>query len=117
MVNTQPRNKDTHPGMPDLPNPQKAKDTDMTLQNQQQLAIQRVAAVEHKLMENQQLAGQVVEAVRSSTQPKQLAMSTIAADLGIYQTFYGANCQDQVLLGGPGGQGTRVEVSPDTSRA
>ena len=23
----------------------------------------------------------------------------------------------QVLLGGPGGQGTRVEVSPDTSRA
>ena len=31
-----------------------------------------------------------------------------------------SSCQNRVssvLLGGPGGQGTRVEVSPDTSRA
>ncbi|KIM58433.1 hypothetical protein SCLCIDRAFT_28091 [Scleroderma citrinum Foug A] len=104
MVNTQPRNKDAHPGMPDLPNPQKTKDKEMTLQNQQQLAIQRVAAVEHELMENQQHANnnacqppgpsrsgkqrapqahtyiKVVEAVGLSAQPKQLAARNIAAD-------------------------------------
>ena len=54
MVTTRPKNKDAHPGVPDQPTPRQAKATDTTLQNQHQLAIQRVAAIEHELMEDQQ---------------------------------------------------------------
>ena len=49
MVHTRPKNKNAHPGVPDQPTTCKPKN--MTLPNQ---TIQRVAVVEHTLMENQQ---------------------------------------------------------------
>ena len=54
MVNTRLKNKDAHPGVPDQPTPRPAKATNTTLQNKHQLAIQKVAAIEHKLIEDQQ---------------------------------------------------------------
>ena len=57
MVNTRQKNKDTHPGVPDQRNPRKAKDTNTT-QDEHQRAIQKVAEVEHTLMEAQQRANE-----------------------------------------------------------
>ena len=57
MVHTRPKNKDAHPGIPDQCNPRKGKDTG-TAQDEHQCAIQKVAAVEHTLMETQQHANE-----------------------------------------------------------